>query len=228
MKKKVLAVVSHPDDEIIGCGGTLIKHVKEKDKVKVVFTSESESARGKNINRNLENSKKRSSLAKKISKILKFENPIFLNYPNLSLSRKDVTEMNSKLKKIILDYKPNIIYTHSPYDIHHDHRMTFDATIVASRPNKLIKIEELLTFEIPSASEFSVSPNKNNFSPNYFVNIKKFIKQKKMMLNMYKKQFRKYPDILSIRSILNLSSYRGNMVNVDYAEAFEIIRKVKY
>ena len=90
MKKKILAIVSHPDDEIIGCGGTLIKHVKQKDQVKVVFTSESERARSKNVNTNEKNSHERIMQAKKISKKLGFKEPIFLNYPSLSLSRKKI------------------------------------------------------------------------------------------------------------------------------------------
>ncbi len=228
MKKKILAIVSHPDDEIIGCGGTLIKHVKEKCLVKVVFTSESENARSKNLELNKKNSHKRIELAKKVSKKLGFESPIFLNYPSLSLSRKEITNMNSKLLKILINFKPNIIYTHSPYDAHHDHRATFDATLVASRPNNKVKIEEILTFEIPSATEFSILPNKKNFLPNYFVNIEKSIKLKKNALNLYKKQLKNYPNMLSLKGIVNLNIHRGNMVNLKYAEAFNIIRKVNY
>ena len=228
MKKKILAIVSHPDDEIIGCGGTLIKHVKEKDLVKVVFTSESENARSKDLDINKKNSHKRNLQAKKVSKKLGFKIPIFLNYPSLSLSRKEITDMNSKLLKIIIDFKPDIIYTHSPYDAHHDHRATFDATLVASRPNKKIKIEQILTFEIPSATEFSILPNKKSFVPNYFVNIEKSINLKKSALNLYKNQLKNYPNMLSIKGIVNLNAHRGNMVNLKYAEAFNIIRKVNY
>ncbi len=228
MKKKVLVVVSHPDDEIIGCGGSLIKHVSNKDAVKVIFTSESEGARSKNQNINKKNSDKRKKNAEKVSKFLKFEKPIFLNFPNLSLTQKYVTEMNSLIKEEIYKFKPDIIYTHSPYDIHDDHRKTFDATFIAARPAKGIKISKFLTFEIPSASEFSIFPNKINFNPNCFINIEKEIKMKKRALMMYKKQFKKYPNILSIKSILNLNQFRGNMVNLKFAEAFELIRKVDY
>lgn len=228
MKKKILTIVSHPDDEIIGCGGTLIKHIKQKNQVKVVFTSESESARSKNKSINKKNSDERILQAKKISKKLGFDEPIFLNYPSLSLSRKKITEMNSEIQKIIIKFKPNVIYTHSPYDAHHDHRATFDATLVASRPNKHIKIDEIFTFEIPSATEFSIYPNKKSFIPTYFVNIENYINLKKTALRLYKNQLKKYPHMLSIKGIINLNSYRGNMVNLKYAEAFAIIRKVNY
>ena len=194
----------------------------------VVFTSESENARNKNILISKKNSLKRIEQAKKVSKKLGFKKPIFLNYPSLSLSRKEITEMNSKLLKIIVSFKPNIIYTHSPYDAHHDHRSTFEATLVASRPNKKVMIEEIITFEIPSASEFSIYPNKKNFLPNYFVNIEKSINLKKSALSLYKNQLKKYPHMLSLKGITNLNSYRGNVVNLKYAEAFNIIRKVNY
>tara|TARA_B100000989_G_C19533104_1_gene471534 strand:+ start:1090 stop:1776 length:687 start_codon:yes stop_codon:yes gene_type:complete len=228
MKKKVLVVVSHPDDEVIGCGGTLIKHVTNGDKVKVIFTSESESAREKNKKLSKKKTLERQKIAEKVSKHLKFEKPIFLNFPNLSLTRKDVTKMNSLIKDTIYKFKPDVIYTHSPYDIHHDHRKTFDATLVAARPSKINKVCELLTFEIPSASEFSIFPNSKNFNPNIFVNIEKQMQLKKKVLMFYKNQFNEYPNILSIKSILNLSEYRGNMVNLKFAESFELIRKINY
>jgi LmbE family N-acetylglucosaminyl deacetylase len=227
MKKKIIVVAAHPDDEIIGCGGTLIKHIKSKDSVRVIFASESENARNTKKNISSKRSLIRQKIAKKVSKFLSFEEPIFLGYPNLELTRQNITQMNKQLKEIFEKFKPNIIYTHTPYDLHHDHRKTFEATSIAIRPNKNFMICKFLTFEIPSASEISNSPNKTIFIPNYFVNIESEIKTKLKILSMYyKNEMNSYPNTRSLDGINNLSKYRGNCVFLKYAEAFELIREL--
>ena len=228
MKEKILAVVAHPDDEILGCGGTLIKHILNLDKVKVVFTSDSESSRFINIDNLSKRIGKRQEIAKKVSKKLNFDNPIFLNFINLKLSRDDITSMNKMLKDIILSYKPTIIYTHFPHDIHHDHRATYEATLVACRPSHGFKVKKIMTFEIPSATELSLVPNKNTFTPSYFSNIEKEIHKKIKILKYYKSELLKYPNFRSFEGVKNLNKYRGNMVNLKYAEAFEIVRFIDF
>jgi hypothetical protein len=228
MKKKILAIVSHPDDEIIGCGGSLIKHVKQGDTVKVIFTSESEMARNKDLHKVRKSSLLRQKIALNISKILKFEKPIFLNFKNLSLTRQEVTEMNASLKQIIEKYKPSIIYTHTPKDIHHDHRKTFEATIIATKPQNSFLIKKILTFEIPSSTDCNFSNEIKNFFPNYFVNIKNEINLKIKILKKYKEEIKSYPNSRSLKGIANLNMYRGNVVSLNFAEAFELIRYVDY
>jgi LmbE family N-acetylglucosaminyl deacetylase len=228
MEEKVLAVVAHPDDEILGCGGTLIKHILNSDKVKVVFTSDSESSRFSNIDNLSKRIVKRQEIAKKVSEKLNFDSPVFLNFANLMLSRDDITSMNKMLKDIILSYKPTIIYTHFPNDIHHDHRATYEATLVACRPLNKFKVKKIMTFEIPSATELSLVSNKINFTPSYFINIEKEIRQKMKILKYYRNELLKYPSIRSFEGVKNLNKYRGNMVNLKYAEAFEIVRFIDF
>lgn len=228
MKEKVLVIVAHPDDEILGCGGTLIKHISKSDIVQVVFTSDSESNRFENVNSASKRIIKRQEIAQNVSKKLSFKKPIFLNYPNLKLSRDDITSMNKMIKNIINSYQPTIIYTHYPYDVHHDHRATYEATIVACRPLNRFKIKKIITFEIPSATEFSYVPNKISFTPNYFINIEKEMNKKIKILKYYKNELLSYPSIRSFQGVKNLTQYRGNMVNLKYAEAFEIVRFVDF
>lgn len=228
MKNKILAIVSHPDDEIIGCGGTLIKHRKLGDKVQVVFTSESELARNKDSFIAKKKSEYRQKIALSVSKILKFEKPIFLNFNNLSLTRSDVTNMNGKLREIIKSYKPSIVYTHSQKDIHHDHRKTFEATIIATRPQNNFLIKKILTFEIPSSTDSNFYSVTSNFCPNYFVDIGGQVNLKMKILKKYQNEMKKYPHYRSLVGIKNLSMYRGNIVSLKFAEAFELLRHIDY
>ena len=176
MKNKVLAVVAHPDDEIIGCGGTLIKHVANGDKVQILFTMNCEAKNSIGIKSKKNSSTFRYEIARKVSSYLKFEKPIFLNYPNLMMNRKDVLNLNNDVKNIIQKIKPNIIYTHFNGDIHYDHRCTYEATLISSRIKQTNFIEKIMMFETPSASDAFY----NNFIPNIFVNIEKQLKKKIM------------------------------------------------
>jgi len=224
MKKRILAIVAHPDDEIIGCGGSLVKHVTAGNKVKVVFASDCEARKnlGKVTKKN--SSKFRFDKAKKVSSILKFEVPIFLNYPNLTMDRNDLLNLNTDIQKIINLYKPNIIYTHFFGDMHHDHRSVYEATLISCKSQYYNFIEKILMFEIPSSTDcFFNNENSLNFNPNIFVNIEKEMKKKKTALKLYKDELLDYPNSRSFKGLENLSMYRGNSLKSKNAEAFQLI-----
>jgi LmbE family N-acetylglucosaminyl deacetylase len=228
MKDKVLVVVAHPDDEILGCGGTLIKHIKNKDQVQVVFTSDSFFARKHTEKITKKNTKSfREKKAKKVSNMLGFKDPIFLSYPNLVLSRLDILNLNNDLKKIIQKYLPNIVYTHFYNDLHHDHRATYEATLIACKTQYFSSIKKILSIEIPSATEQCLGFGNNNFNPNIFVDIKTSIHLKKKAIKIYKDELLSYPNSRSEKGIENISQFRGNMVGLEYAESFELIREIK-
>ncbi len=222
---KILIIAAHPDDEIIGCGGTILKF-KAKSKIKIIFTCKTYDKRinKKKIKKNDE----RQKIAKKVSKYLNIETPEFLNFNGLSLKREDITKMARQLHDKIIKFKPQTIYTHCIDDNHHDHRATAEATLIATRPNKKnIFLRSIYSYEIPSASEKLIKKNKA-FNPNHFIDIAKFYKKKISILKkFYKDEMKPYPNFLSLKSIENQIKFRGNMINIKAAEAFEIIRLIK-
>ena len=117
--------------------------------------------------------------------------------------------------------------THNFSDLNIDHRKIAEATLTAFRPEPKEKLEQFLTFEVPSSTDYRVLRNKKNFIPNYFVNIEKFIKTKIKAIKCYKKEIKPYPHSRSINGVINLSKIRGNQSGLKYAEAFEIIRKIE-
>jgi N-acetylglucosamine malate deacetylase 1 len=224
--KKVLCIVAHPDDEIIGCGGALLKHVKNKDQVKTVFVMVGENARKhKSDFSQKKMSIYRKEVAKKVSKFCKFQEPIFLNYDGLICTRSDIVNINYDILKIISNFQPNFVYTHSNKDNHFDHRIVNDAVVVSCRMQNNNKIDGIYAMEIPSATEFS---HNNNFDPNHYVNISGLVVKKIKALNFYKKEMLNYPNFRSIRGIENLSKYRGNCVSLNNAESFETIRTINF
>jgi LmbE family N-acetylglucosaminyl deacetylase len=225
VSEKVLVIVAHPDDEIIGCGATIEK-LKTNKLIKVLFTCKTHDNR--NNFRNVDSYEKRKLIAKKVSKCLGIMMPEFLEkFQGLQIQRKEITEMAKLIYNKIVDFRPNIIFTHCVDDNHHDHRATAEAVFIATRPLKSISfLKQIYSFEIASASE-KLFKHKRSFNPSYFVDVTKTYKMKLDILKkFYFNELRPYPNFRSIKSIKNQMQYRGNSVNLNFAEAFEIIRIV--
>ena len=218
--KKIFAVAAHPDDEILGCGGTLLKHIDSGDKVYILFVSEGVSGRydKKDSKKCVVEISKREEMAKKASKIGKFKIVDFLKLKNLGLNNYPHNYLTNIIYGYFKRYKPDIVYTHYEHDLNIDHNHTFFSTFVASRPNNDFSIKKLLSFEIPSSTDWGVF-NKS-FIPNYFVDIQKYKKKKENLLKFYKYEMRQAPHPRSIKNINALSIFRGGVVGLNYAEAF--------
>ena len=224
--KKVFVVAAHPDDEVLGCGGTLLKHVYKGDKVYILFVSEGVTGRYKinEIDKSKKEIFKRENMARKAAKIGRFKIVDFLNLKNLNLNNYPHNYLTNIIVKYFKKYKPDIVYTHYEHDLNIDHYQTFFSTFVASRPNPNFNIKKLLSFEVPSSTDWGINTNGRLFNPNYFVDISKFSKEKEKLFNEYKFEMRKTPHSRSIKNINALSIYRGGTVGLNKAEAFFINR----
>lgn len=223
--KKILIVASHPDDEIIGCGGTLVKLSKLKKKIDIIFLSDSTGARFKKNSLKYKkhiNLRKKSAL--KISRTLKINSTVFLDFPNISFGIDDFQKISSKLFNLIKKKKYDLIMSHSYTDNNRDHRMAFEATLNACRPVNKFNSVSFMTFETNSATDFAVSQFKGKFNPNFYVDITKELKKKISLLKVYNYELRQSPHSRSVDNIVNLAKLRGSSIYSKYAEAFEIIR----
>ena len=195
MKKKILVIACHPDDEVLGCGGYLDKY-KDKYKFKVIFLAEGSSCRYKDkiknkiqIDRDI-SSRKKSAL--KALKIFSINNVSFFNHACGQLNKVPQIKINRIIEKEIKDFKPNIIFTHSNKDLNLDHQTIFKSVLVATRPT-IIKniVNEIYSFEILSSTEWNYS---NKFKPNYFIELsKKNLMSKWKALKCYKTEIQKKP-----------------------------------
>ena len=216
---KVLIFVAHPDDEVLGCGATIAKHIDNSDMVQIVFLSDGFSSRNDDENRD--------SNAQKASKVLACQNPIFLNYPDNQLNTVPLLDIVKKIETIVSDFQPNIIYTHYFGDLNIDHQITHKAVITACRPQPNFCVKEIYSFEVLSATHWQSPSMSNAFNPNYFVDVSDFIKQKIKALQCYDNEMRDYPHARSYEAVVSLSSFRGGSVGVNNAEAFVIERLIK-
>lgn len=226
INKKVLIIAAHPDDEILGCGGTIAKLIKNNCKVDVLFLSEGVSARAKlGETRNWDDEiLAREAMAMAAAKYLGFSIIGFMRNPNLRMDLLSILDITKSVQSILIENKPDIIFTHHYGDLNTDHQICFNAVITACRPSGIDFIESIFSFEVPSSTEWSSSVNLPSFRPNYFVNIDSEIESKLGALNCYDFEMRKFPHPRSKENIKALSQIRGSEIGFEFAEAFMLIR----
>ena len=226
-KDSILIISAHPDDEVIGCGGTILKAIDLGAKVSVLFLGEGVSTRYPNN----ENSKAcksaiklRENSAKKSLKILGVKNFKFNYFLCTRFDSYPIIEFVRKIEQMIKIIKPNIVFTHNLSEVNIDHVITNKATEIACRPLSKSSVKSIFTYEAVCSSNFKF---KKDFSPNTYVDIKKYIKKKKLALSSYKNEIRKFPFPRSLLGIETQSRYRGMQSGLEFAEAFELVRSIK-
>jgi LmbE family N-acetylglucosaminyl deacetylase len=230
-KENILIIAAHPDDEVLGLGGTILKKVKKGYKIFVVFLATGIAARYKDpkkekgkIEREIKKLKKE---CQKSAAILKIKEMFFLDFPDNRLDTIPKMDITFKLKEILEIIKPQIVYTHHFGDYNWDHQIAFDITLMACRPNVGDHFpKKIYSYEVLSSTERSFQNKVNVFAPNVFEDIKDVIKFKKKAMQCYKSELRKYPHPRSPEAIENLAKKRGNEVGLEFAEAFELIREI--
>jgi len=222
-KKIVLVTVAHTDDESFGCGGLIKKLSKGNYDIYAVSFTNGVTSKETFTLKEIES---RQKAAKKAAKILGFKWIENFNLPDNELDKVSLLSLVKKIEIIKKKINPNIIITHNYSDLNIDHRKIFEATLTAFRPVPKSNVEKIITFEVPSSTDFRMLKREDNFVPNFYVNIEKFLKYKINAIKCYKKEFKKSPHSRSINGIKNLSKIRGNQSGIKYAEAYEIIREI--
>ena len=227
MKKKILVIACHPDDETLGCGGYFDKY-KNRNKFKVIFLAEGSSCRYKDKVKNKIKIDRdiaiRRNSALKALKLFSINDISFYNHTCGQLNKVPQTKINRIIENEIKDFKPNVIFTHSNKDLNLDHQTIFKSVLVATRPTVIKNIvNEVYSFEILSSTEWNYS---KNFQPNYFIKISKTnLTNKWKALRCYKTEIQKKPYPRSFFGIESLAKYRGLQSGSIYAEGYELIRK---
>ena len=228
MGSNVLVIAGHPDDEILGCGGTILKHTKAGDRVNILIIAEGLTSRKEQRNREnlLEKFSSLHNAATNASKLLGVNKIELLDFPDNRLDSIELIEIVKVIEKRIDLFKPEIIYTHHHGDLNIDHQIINKAVITACRPLPLSYIKKILTFEVPSSTEWQKNIQSNVFIPNWFVNIEDELSMKLNALKEYKDEMREWPHPRSLRHVEISAFYRGAQVGIKAAEAFSLIRLI--
>lgn len=221
--KKVLILAAHPDDEVLGCGGTIYNLTSQKVKVSICFFSNGVSSKKK---QKINEIALRRKAAIKAAKILKVSNLEFYDFPDNSFDKVNILEIAKIIEKKISLFMPDTIFTHFGNDLNIDHQKINQATLVATRPQNKQIVKKLFFYEVPSSSEWNFNKNKKQFNPNWFVDISSSLKNKLKALKVYNSEMKKYPHPRSYKAIEALSRWRGSTAGYKSAEAFILARKI--
>ncbi len=227
MKNNVLVIAAHPDDEILGLGGTIRKHADNGDVVNCIILGEGMTSR--TIKPENTSKEKLEELYKDTlvsANIIGFQNVYFSRVPDNRFDSVDLIDIIKIIEKYVQEIKPTIIYTHHYGDLNIDHRITFDAVITACRPIGEYSVKEIYCFETPSSTEWNFKYQDTNFKPNVFIDIEDTIQQKLAAMSCYKSELREYPHPRSLKALEIIAARWGTVVGKNFVEAFELIRKV--
>jgi len=230
MRNSVLVIAAHPDDEILGCGGSMVKHVNNGDQVHTVILAEGLTSRKKIRNREsfADELLELSKSAKKANDIIGVHSLKLMDFPDNRMDSLDRLNLIKEIEDLINEYKPNIVYTHHIGDVNIDHRRIHEAVITACRPipgNHLVK--RLLYFETASSTEYQTAGSAPAFVPNWYVNITDSLDQKLKALESYNCEMRNWPHARSIKALEYLARWRGANIGVNAAEAFILGRNIE-
>jgi len=222
--KRVLVIAAHPDDEILGCGGLISKCQSRGVIFKIIFIGEGSTCRFEDpaCEESLMAINQRNSSAIKALNGLKIEDMEFNNLPCGRLDQTPIILINKIIEKAIKGFMPDTVLTHSPYDANNDHKIVFNATIMATRPGAQNHVNTLMSYEVLSSSEWAYV---DTFTPNYFEELtEKDVELKWQALSFYESEIKSYPFPRSSDGVKALAMMRGMQSGFKFAEAFHLIR----
>ena len=217
--KKILFVAVHPDDETLGCGGTIIKHKANGDEIYwLIITNISEKYKWdkKKVN-------ERQQEINEVAELYNFDETYKLDFPTMRLDEIPTYQLINSISDKITAIKPDVIYLPNRSDIHTDHQITFKAALSCIKNFRTPFIERILMYEVMSETEFSPALPENSFIPNVFIDISEYLRKKLRIMELFKTELMEEYYPRSLKSIEALARFRGSRIGVNYAEAFMLL-----
>ena len=219
---RVLVVATHPDDETLGCGGTLLKHKANGDEIHWLIATGIKKSKGCSVSA----IEKRNKEIKKVEDLYGFASVNKLNLSTTKVDTYSMGELVSKISHVINTVKPNIIYLPFKGDVHSDHKYIFDAAYSCTKIFRYPFIKKIFMMETLSETEFSLSTKEDSFVPNIFVDISEFMDKKIEIMKTYENEMGVHPFPRSERNIRALATFRGATSGCNYAESFMLLKEI--
>jgi N-acetylglucosamine malate deacetylase 1 len=224
VNEAILAIVAHPDDEVLGAGGTLARHTANGDEVHIVFLADGVGARGQDRAA----AEQRAKGACFAASILGAREPEFLGFPDNRLDQLDLLDIVQAIERVIRKIAPHTIYTHHAGDLNVDHVLCHRAVLTASRPLPGSSVRRIYAMEIPSSTEWASSNLADAFMPTRFVDISATQEIKRRALEAYGEEMRAFPHPRSFEAVNALAVWRGASAGLLSAEAFVVVREIEH
>jgi len=225
----ILVIAAHPDDEVLGCGGSIARHADAGDHVQVLIVAEGATSRQQQRDRGQVDTELSdlAFAAQKAGEILGATGVELLDLPDNRLDSIDRLDLVKLIEARIERYQPQIVYTHHVGDVNIDHRRLHEAVVTACRPTPGHFVKRLLSFEVASSTEWQPPGSAPAFQPNWFVDITDQWERKRLALEAYASEMRPWPHARSIQALEHLAGWRGAQVGVEAAEAFCLLRELR-
>jgi len=227
--RTILVVAAHPDDEILGVGGTVARHVHEGDRVHSLILAEGSTSRGDSRD-HVAHATQIEALreaARGAARCLGAEPPSFAGLPDNRMDQLDLLDVVKEVEAVVEALAPAVVYTHHGGDLNVDHRITHQAVLTACRPLPGTMLEAIYWFETVSSTEWATPDIGAAFLPNHFVDIAEHLEQKRQALACYAQEMRPFPHARSIENVEHLARFRGGSVGFQAAEAFSVARQLR-
>ncbi|MFH1809032.1 MAG: PIG-L deacetylase family protein [Pseudomonadota bacterium] len=225
---KVLVVAAHPDDEVLGCGATIRRLSEEGHQVQVCIFGEGATSRHTKREQAVEEETRTLSIqAVEAGRILGATSVLCFGLPDNRFDSLDLLDVVKRVESLLDEFSPSLVFTHHPGDLNVDHRVLFQATLTACRPDPGASVKELLCFEIPSSTEWAFQRIEPIFRPAVFYDVHTTLDKKLDAMAIYSRESRAFPHPRSPEALTAVARRWGSVVGVEAAEAFEVIRTLR-
>lgn len=226
MNRNILILAAHPDDEVLGCGGTIARLADEGEIIHVAFLADGIFSRVGNPAIQQEELAARQAAAQKACDILGVKSVFFCEFSDNRMDTIALLDIIKPIEALVAKYQPDTVFTHHAGDVNIDHRRTHEAAVTACRPQPGNIVKTLLSFEVPSSTEWQLPDSAPMFAPNWFVDISNTLDRKLAALDAYSAELRTWPHPRSQQGVEHLARWRGVTVGVEAAEAFMLGRQL--
>lgn len=223
---KILVISAHPDDEVLGMGGTIAKLTQEGNEVYVLIVTDGSSCQYEESEELCEIIRKKKLETKACADVLGIKQVIYGELPDMKLDRIPHVIINKILETTINEVQPQIVYTHFWGDVNMDHQQIYKSTLVAVRPMMGQVVKELYCYRVPSSTEWTPNKADTMFMPNIFVDIENVAEKKYEAFVKYSTELRDYPHPRSVQYLRETDRTAGLKVGLHCAEEFVLLRKI--
>lgn len=226
--ERIAVIAAHPDDEILGCGATIARHITAGAKVHVLIVAEGATSRTPHRHKeeHVTSLQQLAGSAHTAHAIIGTSQLTLLDFPDNRLDSVDFLDLVKAVETFIQATAPDTVYTHFPHDLNIDHRLVSEAVQTACRPLPGSAIQRIFFFEVASSTEWRIAGPATNFAPNHFINIEATLAQKLEALAAYSQEMRSWPHARSLQAVEHLARWRGACVGISAAEAFVVARQL--
>jgi LmbE family N-acetylglucosaminyl deacetylase len=219
----VLVVAPHPDDETLGCGGTLLRHLAQGDRVHWLILTKMDEQDGYS----LAQIQQRKLEIQTVAQIYGFESIVELSFRASTLDVVPLAELVKAVAGVFVQVKPDTVYLPYRYDAHSDHACAFDAVSACSKSFRYPFIKQVLAYETLSETGYALSADAHSFNPNTWVCIDDYLEQKLSIMTCYASEIADFPFPRSLQTMRSLAHLRGSQANCYAAEAFMLLKSIR-